>query len=418
MRILLLTQYFPPEKGAAQVRLWELAKGLKKQGHQITVVTAFPNHPNGIIPEEYRGKYFSYEEMQGIDVLRTWIYPVSRGRFWLRLLNYFSFVFSSLRGILRSGEIGLIIVESPPLFLGFSALFASRVKKAPFIFNVSDLWPESAVQLGLVNNKLLIGLSERLEGYFYRKAFMLSAQTQGIVNGLRSKGVKTDDILFLPNGVDIELFRPRERDTGLEEDLGLEGKFIVLYAGTMGYAHGIETALEAAALLLEEPDVFFLFVGDGSERPGLERIARQKNLPNVRFIDFQPLEIIPRFYALCDVSLATLRRYKLAEGVRPSKVFPALASGRPLIYVGEGEGAEIVRLSGGGVVLEPENPELLAAAIMDLKHSPEYCRELARQGREYVAGNFSWDSIIKSWLAQLDSRIKAAGTARLRNPGS
>jgi colanic acid biosynthesis glycosyl transferase WcaI len=401
MRILLLTQYFPPEKGAAQVRLWELAQGLQREGHQVTVVTAFPNHPTGVIPPPYRGKFFQKEEMEGLQVLRTWIYPVRRGRFWLRLLNYFSFVFSSLYGILRSGKQDLIVVESPPLFIGFSALIASLVKRAPYIFNVSDLWPESAVELGLVTNKFLIKMSEGLESFFYRKAKKLSAQTEGIVRGLLRKNVKAEDILFLPNGVDTELFKPRERDLELEEALGLKDKFVILYAGTMGYAHGIETALSAADILREEKEIIFLFVGDGSERPKLEQLARDKQLPNVRFIDFQPLEVIPRYYSLSSINLSTLRRYKLSEGVRPSKVFPALASGRPLIYVGEGEGAEIVRESGGGVVLEPENPELLAGTILELKAQPEYCRELGLKGREYVVKHFSWPSIIRKWLEQL-----------------
>lgn len=405
MRILLLTQYFPPEKGAAQVRLWELAKGLKNQGHQVTVVAAFPNHPTGIIPDEYKGKFFVREEMEGMTVLRTWIYPVRRGRFWLRLLNYFSFVFTSLYGIFQSGKQDIIVVESPPLFIGFSARMASIAKKAPYIFNVSDLWPESAVQLGLVTNKHLIGMSEWLEKYFYRKAYKLSAQTRGIMEGLRKKGVKPQDILFLPNGVDTELFQPRERDRALEESLGLEGKFVVLYAGTMGYAHGIETALEAADILRDEEEIFFLFVGDGSERPRLEQIAREKNLPNVRFIDFQPLEVIPRYYSLSSINLSTLRRYKLSEGVRPSKVFPALASGQPLIYVGEGEGADIVKESGGGIILEPENPELLARTILELKNNPETCREFARKGREYAVENYSWQSIIKNWLSQLQTNF-------------
>ncbi|RNC63057.1 MAG: Alpha-D-kanosaminyltransferase [Candidatus Dichloromethanomonas elyunquensis] len=401
MRILLLTQYFPPEKGAAQVRLRELAKGLKNEGHEVTVVTAFPNHPTGIIPPEYRGKGFAREEMDGIRVLRTWVYPVQRGRFWLRLCNYFSFVFSSLYGIFRSGKQDLIVVESPPLFIGFSAIVASVVKKAPYIFNVSDLWPESAVQLGLVSNKQLIRMCEWLETYFYRKALKLSAQTVGIVEGLKKKGAAPQDILFLPNGVDTDLFQPRERDKDLEESLGLQGKSIVLYAGTMGYAHGIETALEAADILRGKKEIVFLLVGDGSERPKLEEIARGKGLPNVIFIDFQPLEEIPRYYSLSSINLSTLRRYKLSEGVRPSKVFPALASGQPLIYVGEGEGAEIVKESGGGIVLEPENPELLAKTILELLKDPGLCHELSLKGREYVIKHYSWQRIIQNWLDQL-----------------
>jgi glycosyltransferase involved in cell wall biosynthesis len=293
-------------------------------------------------------------------------------------------------------------VESPPLFIGFSAIIASMVKRAPYIFNVSDLWPESAVQLGLVTNKHLIRMSEWLEGYFYRKAYKLSAQTQGIVEGLKKKGVAAEDILFLPNGVDIDLFQPRERDTALEEALAVQGKRIILYAGTMGYAHGIEVALEAADILRDQKDVLFLFVGDGSERPRLEKMAQEKNLDNVRFIDFQPLEEIPRYYSLSTINLSTLRRYKLSEGVRPSKVFPALASGQPLIYVGEGEEAEIVKESGGGVILEPENTELLAETILELLANPLKCQELAANGREYVIKHYSWKSIIRSWLAALN----------------
>ncbi|MFA6809157.1 MAG: glycosyltransferase family 4 protein [Eubacteriales bacterium] len=406
MRILLLTQYFPPEKGAAQVRLFELAKGLKNYGHEVTVVTAFPNHPTGVIPEEYRGKFFVKEKADGLTILRSCIYPVKRGRFWLRLLNYFSFVFSSLIGILKSGKQDLIVVESPPLFIGFSALFASMVKRAPFIFNISDLWPESAVQLGLVTNKYMIGITEKLESYIYRKAFKLSTQTKGIIESLKKKGISEKDILFLPNGVDTELFSLREKDSQLVNSLGLEGKYIILYAGTMGYAHGMEVILEAAELLQENLEILFLLVGDGSERPRLEMLAKKKALLNVLFVDFQPLEEVPRYYSLSSINLSTLRRYKLAEGVRPSKVFPSLASGQPLIYVGEGEGAEIVKESGGGIVIEPENPELLARTVLELKNNPEYCRELAEKGRDYVVKNYSWNSIISNWLTQLGDYLK------------
>ncbi len=159
MRILMLTQYFPPETGAAQVRLFEVAKAIKSQGHQIEVVTAFPNYPTGVIPPEYRGKFFMKDTVDGIPLYRTWIYPVQRGRFWKRLLNYFSFVLSACYGVGKAGPADYIFVESPPIFLGFTMFFARRLKKARVILNISDLWPESAISLGLVKNKLLIELT-------------------------------------------------------------------------------------------------------------------------------------------------------------------------------------------------------------------------------------------------------------------
>lgn len=404
MRILMLTQYFPPETGAAQVRLFELARGLRDQGHTVEVVTAFPNHPEGIIPPEYRGKFFQREVLDGIPVYRTWIYPVPRGRFWKRLLNYFSFVFSACYGILKAGPADYLFVESPPLFIGYTVLFARRVKKAKVIFNVSDLWPESAVSLGLVSNKLLLGLATRLEEYLYRIAWRISTQTEGIIKTLRERGIPQEKLAFLPNGVDPELFSPRPRDERLAESLDLSGKFVILYAGTMGYAHGLEVALEAARILAKTPegrDVVFLFVGDGSEKPNLQERAAELGLKNVRWVPFRPVTEMARYYSLSDINLSTLRRYKLAEGVRPSKVFPGLASGKPLIYVGEGEGAKVIEESGGGIVIPPEDPQALAEAVLALKRDPERRAQMGAKGREFVIKHYAWQAIIARWLKEL-----------------
>ena len=404
MRILMLTQYFPPETGAAQVRLFELARGLRDQGHTVEVVTAFPNHPEGVIPPAYRGKFYMRDSLAGITVHRTWIYPVPRGRFWKRLLNYFSFVFSACYGILKAGPADLLFVESPPLFIGYTVMFARRVKKAKVIFNVSDLWPESAVSLGLVSNKLLLGLATGLEEHLYRIAWRISTQTQGIIQTLRERGIPEEKLAFLPNGVDPQLFSPRERDEELAKSLELDGKFVILYAGTMGYAHGLEVALEAAGILAASPagrDVVFLFVGDGSEKPHLQERAAALGLTNVRWVPFRPVTEMARYYSLADINLSTLRRYKLAEGVRPSKVFPGLASGKPLIYVGEGEGAKIVEESGGGIVLPPEEPQALAEAILALKEEPGRRAEMGVKGREFVIANYAWQAIIARWLEAL-----------------
>ncbi len=400
----MLTQYFPPETGAAPVRLFEIAKGIRAQGHTVEVVTAFPNHPEGIIPPEYQGKFFEREILAGLTIYRTWIYPVSRGRFWKRLLNYFSFVFSAGYGILKAGPADYIIVESPPLFIGFTTMFARWVKGAKVIFNVSDLWPESAVSLGLVHNKFLIRLTSLLERHMYTISWRISTQTQGILSSLRERGLPAEKLVFLPNGVDPNLFTPLAPDRKLAEALHIRDQFVILYAGTMGYAHGLEVALQAADILRHEEmgqDILFLFVGDGSERPKLEEMAQSLGLDNIRWVPFQPITEMARYYSLADINLSTLRRYKLSEGVRPSKVFPGLASAKPLLYVGEGEGATVVEESGGGVVIAPEDPALLAQTILSLKADPARCQAMGQSGREYVIQHYAWDSIVRRWLEEL-----------------
>ena len=402
MRILMLTQYFYPENGAAQVRLLEVAKAIRERGHEIEVVTAFPNYPSGVIPAAYRGEFFRKDSHAGIPIYRTWIYPVPRGKFWKRLLNYFSFVFSAFYGVVKAGKADYIFVESPPLFLGLTAFFAKWVKGAKLILNISDLWPESAVSLGLVSNRSVIALTECLERSLYKRAWRISAQTEGIIKSLKERGIPEDKLVFLPNGVNPDLFAPQAPDQALRQELKLKDKFVILYAGTMGYAHGLDVALEAAKNLEEaDPEVVFLLVGDGSEKPRLQEMAQNLQLSNLRWVDFQPLTEMRRYYSLASLTLSTLRRYKLAEGVRPSKLFPGLASAKPLIYVGEGEGAKIVEDSGGGIVLPPEEPELLARAILELKKDPARCREMGKQGREFVSLHYSWSSIVARWLGEL-----------------
>ncbi|MDR3602407.1 MAG: glycosyltransferase family 4 protein [Desulfosporosinus sp.] len=401
MRILMLTQYFPPESGAAQVRLKELAKGLQRNGHQVTVVTAFPNHPSGVIPPEYRGHWRMKDEVDGIPVWRTWIYPVQRGRFWKRLLNYFSFVFSSCWGLSKAGKQDLLFFESPPLFLGITALIYGGLTRTRIIMNISDLWPESAVALGLVNSQWMIKAAERLEKLLYRKAWKISCQTEGIQTSLVQRGVPKGKVTFLPNGVNLDLFAPRERDVAMATQLGIKSEdFVLIYAGTMGYAQGLESVLRAAELLKAKTDIRFLFVGDGTEKPMLEALVKEKGLAKVSFVDFQPVQEMPRYFSLSSASIVPLKKNKLFEGARPSKMFPALGSAVPVIYSGEGEAAELVLASGGGVVVEPENSQALAQAILELKDNPNRSA-MGQQGRQFVKEHYTWSEIIQRWLKDL-----------------
>lgn len=401
MRILMLTQYFPPESGAAQVRLKELAKGLQSNGHQVTVVTAFPNHPSGVIPPHYRGRFRMKDEVEGIPVWRTWIYPVQRGRFWKRLLNYFSFVFSSFWGLSKAGKQDILFFESPPLFLGITAIIYGWITRIPIIMNISDLWPESAVALGLVNSRWMIKVAEALEKLLYRRAWKISCQTEGIMKSLLDRGVPKEKVTFLPNGVNLELFAPRERDVEMAERLGIkEEDFVLIYAGTMGYAQGLESVILTAEIMKDKDNFRFLFVGDGTERPKLEALVQEKALSNVSFVDFQPVQEMPRYYSLSSASIIPLKKNKLFEGARPSKMFPALGSAVPVIYSGEGEAAALVLSSGGGVVVEPENSEELAKAIIELSKNPAR-HEMGKKGRQFVKEHYTWSQIIRSWLREL-----------------
>ncbi|GAB6153139.1 glycosyltransferase family 4 protein [Desulfosporosinus burensis] len=401
MRILMLTQYFPPESGAAQVRLKEVAKGLQSNGHQVTVVTAFPNHPSGVIPPQYRGRWRMKDEVEGIPVWRTWIYPVQRGRFWKRLLNYFSFVGSSFWGLSKAGKQDILFFESPPLFLGITALIYGWLTRTRIIMNISDLWPESAVALGLVNSQWMIKAAEGLERLLYRKAWKISCQTEGIRDSLVKRGVPQEKVTFLPNGVNLDLFAPRERDQEMAQKLGFkEEDFVLIYAGTMGYAQGLESVIRTAELLKEEANVRFLFVGDGTEKPMLEALVQEKGLSKVSFVDFQPVQEMPRYFSLSSASIVPLKKNKLFEGARPSKMFPALGSAVPVIYSGEGEAVELILSSGGGVIVEPENSEDLARAIIELKQNPNRL-EMGRTGRRFVEENYTWSEIIQRWLREL-----------------
>ncbi|MHB1406485.1 MAG: glycosyltransferase family 4 protein, partial [Desulfitobacteriaceae bacterium] len=371
-------------------------------GHQVEVVTAFPNHPSGVIPPEYRGRWFMQDEVEGLTVYRTWIYPVQRGRFWKRLLNYFSFVFSSLWGIMRAGPCDILLVESPPLFLGITAVIGKWLKGARLVFNVSDLWPESAVALGLVTNKTLIRLTEGLESWLYRRSWKLSAVTLGIRETWLKRGIPKDKVVFLPNGVNLELFRSRPPDEALLAELGLKDKFVLIYAGTMGYAQGLETVLEAAERLLSEKQFYFLFLGDGTEKPRLEEMARKLKLDNVRFLGFQPVTEVPRYFSLAGASIVPLKKLKLFEGARPSKMFPAMGCAVPIIYSGEGEAVDLMHAAGAGLTVEPENPEKMAEAIRTLYGQSDQGRSLGENGRRYVERHYSWDSIVAEWLAELN----------------
>lgn len=401
MRFLILSLYFPPEVGAPQTRLDAMSRELIRLGHKVEVVTALPNYPEGCISSMYRGTAYRCEQWNGMPVHRVWVYA-RVGRGVLRLLNYLSFTLSSVLGLLRAKKADYVFVESPPLFLGLPGFVVSRLRGASFIFNVSDLWPDSVRQLGIIRSSLLLRAAEILEHWTYRKASYVVAVTEGIRKGLlEGKGVPAEKVLFLPNGVDTELFRPGIADIVFKRSLGLEGKRVILYQGSEGYAHNLESVLHCAKLLAQARDIHFLFVGNGSSRTNLERLTHELNLDNVTFLNPVRKEELPRFFAIAECGLVSLRALPLFEGARPAKTLPILSSGKPVLYVGEGEGARLILDAQAGIVVPPGDPEALAAAVRTLLGDPELAARMGQSGRVYVEQHLRWRSLVEKWVADL-----------------
>jgi colanic acid biosynthesis glycosyl transferase WcaI len=400
LRFLILTQYYAPEIGATQIRLGAITKALMHLGHDVEVVTALPNYPSGKIFPGYQGRFACHERIGGAKVHRVWVYPAS-GAGGKRLLNYLSFLLTSLTALWRKPRPDFLLVDSPPLFLSLPGLLAAKWWKAAMIFNVADLWPDEVREMGLIRDGVLLRLAEHLEAWTYRQAEKVSAVTEGIRSRLIQKGVPRQKILFLPNGADLELFRPRPVDVGLAQELGLVGKNIFLYAGGMGYAHGLDSFIQAAKLLSRHEEIFFIFIGSGPEKSKLQKRAQESGLKNVVFLDPAPPEYIARLYSLATAGLVSVRAFPSFNGFRSAKMFPAMASGVPLIYCGIGEGPDLVRASEAGMVIEPENAAALADAVLNLAKDTRLAKRLGNNGRKYMEENLDWNKLVKNWLGEL-----------------
>jgi colanic acid biosynthesis glycosyl transferase WcaI len=401
LRVIVLTHYFPPEVGAPQARLFELARRLVAQGAHVTVVTGFPNYPSGVVAAGYRGRFKMREDMRGVTVLRTWVFATPNKGFARRLVNHFSFAVSSLTALRRAGPADVIFVESPPLAIGLAAFAWSWIKRAPFIFNVSDIWPQSAVEMGALRNRAAIGLAEWLERSLYRHASKVSVVTPGIVDKLAARGVPREKLFLLTNAVDTDVFRPAARDDELAVRLGVAGRKVFLYAGTHGLAQGLDVVLEAARLT-SDPSVLFVLAGEGADKARLEAKARTDAIANVQFLPNQPREVMPRLINLAYATVIPLRRLEVFKAALPSKMFESMAAERPIVLSVWGEAATLVEDAGCGVVVEPENATALAAAVDRLAADTTEASRLGANGRRYAIEHFDRNKVAERFLNLLN----------------
>ena len=401
MKFLILTQYFPPEVGASQVRLAALCEELARAGHQVEVVTAMPHHPVGEIFPSYRGKWYQREERDSMVIHRVWLYAGKRSSA-ARLLSYLSFAVTCLYGLFRANKPDYVFVDSPPLFLGIPGWIAAKCWRSCFVFNVADLWPDSARDLNIIRGRFLLGSATLLERWIYSRANYVTAVTDGIRNTLlRDKQLPPGRVLFLPNGVDTHLFQPGAPDESLKQALGLTGKRVVLYAGNHGYAGAVEQLLRAASDLRGDPSIHFLLVGDGPEKKLLQQLAVDLHLENITFHTSVSIEDLPPLLSISDLAAVTLRKAKITEGARPAKMFVMMAGAKPIVLAAEGEAPILLKTANAGTVVPPEDPVQLAGAIRALLNDPQRAKQLGANGRAFVKANFEWSSLVRGWLAQL-----------------
>ncbi len=395
MKLLILTQYFPPEIGAPQNRLYELAVRLKQKGVNISVLTAMPNYPQMEIHAAYKGKFYHYEEMNGLHIHRSWIYVSKSKGIFKRLLNYFSFVKSSAWvGLFKLGKFDFILCESPPLFLGMTAYFLKKIKGAKLIFNVSDLWPESAEKLGLVQNKFFLNIAARLEEFMYRKSELISGQTQGIVKSI-SERFPDKKTYWLPNGVDLAYYNTntvitdwRNKNNFSTED------FILLYAGIIGHAQGLEVIIKAAKELEKYSRIKFVLLGSGPEKEKLQALKQSLNTGNLFFFDAVTKKEMPKIIATIDVAVIPLKKLDLFKGAIPSKIFENLAMKKPILLGVEGEAKELFIDEGKcGLAFIPENEKDLAVKIIELYNNKNELITFGENGYRYVEQKFTRDKI-------------------------
>lgn len=404
MKLLILTQYFPPEVGAPQNRLYELAIRLLKMGVDITVLTAMPNYPQMKIHEDYRGKNYVFEEMDGLKVHRASIFVSNKKTILTRLRNYFSFVISSRRvGRSKISDVDILLCESPPLFLGYSAMYLAKKKKAKLVFNVSDLWPESAEKLGVVTNKRLLNMAYNLEEKLYKRSALVTGQTQGICENItmRFPSVKT---YWLPNGVDLSFYNPNiEPNLHWRKKYGFsENDFIFLYAGIIGMAQGLELILNAAQKFSSNKKIQFVLMGSGPEKTKLRQLKEDLVLNNVHFLEPVSKSEMPNILKCVNASIIPLKKLDLFKGAIPSKIFENLAMELPVILGVDGEARELFINKGNcGIYYEPENLNELNKAIDTCIHNKELCQTLGKNGRKFVMEHFNRETIAASFYNEL-----------------
>jgi colanic acid biosynthesis glycosyl transferase WcaI len=367
MKILFLTENFPPETNAAATRVFERALYWVKDGHDVTVITSAPNFPQGKLHDGWKNKWHQIEIREGIRVVRVKTYiAVNRGTAH-RVLDFISFMLTAFVAGLFEKRPDVIAATSPQFFTAVCGWALGRVRRIPFVFELGDLWPASIIAVDAMYPGFYLRLMEQFELFLYHQSASIASLTHAFKKNLISRGISANKISVVINGVDLWRYAPQSRDSDLAVTWGLENKFVFGYLGTHGMAHGLSNILDAAELLVDRGDIRFLLAGDGAERAALIARAKKSHLKNVVFLPPQPKEMMPKVWSLCDVALVHLRDSPTFAEVIPSKMFEAMGMGLPILMaVPFGEATQILERDGAGIAIPPEDPKALSVSAQIL----------------------------------------------------
>ena len=411
MDILYVSPYFPPEMGAPAARVHELARHWVRAGHEVTVLTGFPNQPTGEVPREYRSKMRRLvyrEQVDGIHVVRTWLLPLPNRKAYERILNYSSFFLSSCLTGTFLHRPDVIIATSPQPLTGLTGWWLARIKRRPYVFEVRDLWPESLTGIGLgTENSPHIRSLRALPRFLYRSSDHVVVVSPAFKEELVGKwGIAPEKISLVENGVETDLFTPDGATDAAQQALGVDDRFVVSYIGTLGLAHGLDVVLRAAAQLQRTlPKILFLFVGEGAEKERLVSRVRTEGLANVRFLPQQPRERVSALIRGSHVCLVLLRKAEVFKTVIPTKALEFMACGRPVVLGVDGEARRLLEEAQAGLFVEPENSTALAEGITRLYNSSQLRKTLGDNGRRYILENLSRERTAQIYTGVLEKVI-------------
>jgi glycosyltransferase involved in cell wall biosynthesis len=379
---VLVSQYFPPEVGATQSRMQSFAEFLAERGHQVTVIAEFPNHPLGRIPAEYSGRLLEDDRSNPYRVLRVWVRTSPEKTQMTRLSFYLSYMGLATAVAPLAGHADVVVATTPPLFTAVAGLAIARMNGAPFVLDVRDLWPAAATSLLQISPGWETRVAEGIEQMLYRSATAVTAVTRPFcehVDRIRDAPPATT---LLPNGTLPQFFVDGARDPAHRFGVG-DDRFLVTFAGILGIAQALPSAIEAAEHLNGSADI--AFVGDGPMRDIVAGLAAEKGLSNVHFHPQVPLDEIPPILAASDALLVPLSGHPTFQQFVPSKMVDFMATGKPVILSAAGESARILERAGAGIVVRPESPVDLAAAIRWLAEHPAEAAAMGKRGREFAA---------------------------------